>query len=582
MKKVMMFSLMLMLIVAMPVFGAGVTLSESSVEPTTYVLGFMPDPGHSTGTLSATNDGAGDEQMYGQTFLTGDAFNLGAVLFKTGKDRAYGASQVLEVAILDNSNVLVAGPFSCLCPSTTTGNWVKLKFDAPIALAAATSYRYVYTLIGPMSDIMDCYGDRSGGNFADSRMVSQTYVAGTFPTVAAPNLAGRDMYFALEEYSGVNLPPTVNPTADPASPANPANPQSGEGIHLVETDPNQALLDAGASDPEGDPLTYAWTIASQPGTATLDDSTIATPTLLNADVLGDYVVDVVVTATAGDMTPVPGSVTVTVLDNWAPNCNILDDESPGTIHYDEEVRWNADKGDPDGLNALLTFEWTSDPVGVKFIDPATGLADNTVEDPNVALITPDLANVGTYEVQLLVTDPGGLTVTDVRTLTVIANVDPIADAGDETAFISIADGGTLALNGVVPADDGYPLDPGVLTITWEADDVLVDIADPSAAVTTADFNAAGEGEYVLTLTADDGGGNPAIDTIVVTVTPYATAFITLNPIDDSFVRSTRGDWNFGRDNTLGIENSLENQASEGKELRLGLLKFDVNAGVPGA
>ncbi|MCK5641307.1 MAG: hypothetical protein KAJ19_10935, partial [Gammaproteobacteria bacterium] len=164
-----------------------------------------------------------------------------------------------------------------------------------------------------------------------------------------------------------------------------------------------------------------------------------------------------------------------------------------------------------------------------------------------------------------------------------ANIDPVADAGEATALISLAapDSGILDLNGVVEEDDGYPLVPGAMTIEWTADDPLVGFGDPALAGTTANFNTAGEGTYVLTLTADDGGGNPGVDTIVVTVSKYAMAEIVLAPTDDTFVRAARGPWNFGGETTIDTTNSLLEREATGVDVRLGLLKFDIHGQVPG-
>jgi hypothetical protein len=250
------------------------------------------------------------------------------------------------------------------------------------------------------------------------------------------------------------------------------------------------------------------------------------------------------------------------------------------MYYDEQINWNANTNDPDSDN--LTFAWTSDPVGITFLDP-NGLEDATIEDPNIALTTVDPAGAGVYTLKLTVTDDssggtGPLSTEITRDLTIVGNVDPTADAGDATANVTLAgpDLGILGLEGVVPADDGYPLVPGVLTITWEADDALVIIADPASAVTTADFNAAGAGTYTLTLTADDGGGNPAVDTIVVTVSQFAMASVTITPTDDTCVWKNRVGWNQGPDNTLRVV-SIDHNATS-----YTYVKFDIGANVPGA
>jgi hypothetical protein len=70
------------------------------------------------------------------------------------------------------------------------------------------------------------------------------------------------------------------------------------------------LTGAGSSDVNGDPLTYAWTLATKPGgsTAALTGATTVSPTF-TADVVGVYSISLVVND--GTVNSAPDTVTVT-------------------------------------------------------------------------------------------------------------------------------------------------------------------------------------------------------------------------------------------------------------------------------
>ena len=95
------------------------------------------------------------------------------------------------------------------------------------------------------------------------------------------------------------------------------------------------------------------------------------------------------------------------------------------------------------------------------------------------------------------------------------NQPPTVDAGpDQTTTLSVS----VTLNGTV-TDDDLPDPPGSVAITWSqvGGSGMVTFADPSAAVTTAQFPA--RGRYILHLTADDGEFETS-DEVIVDVVLY--------------------------------------------------------------
>lgn len=164
-------------------------------------------------------------------------------------------------------------------------------------------------------------------------------------------------------------------------------------------------LDGSASlDPEGGPLRFQWRIVSAPAgsTATLTDATTERPTFV-ADVVGDYVIELVVT----DNRRQTGSdqVVVRAVENRAPVAKAGPDR---TVTVGTPVTLDGrESSDPDG--DPLTFQW-------RFLSrPEGSTAVLTGADTAQATFTPDV--VGEYIIELVVTDPAGAQGSDQVTVT---------------------------------------------------------------------------------------------------------------------------------------------------------------------
>jgi hypothetical protein len=277
----------------------------------------------------------------------------------------------------------------------------------------------------------------------------------------------------------------------------------------VEAGPDQTVALAGGTaiasldgfvNDDGLPtgvLTTTWTMEDGPGLVTFGDAS-AVDTTATFTVAGAYTLRL--TADDGAFTPFD-ELTVTVeSENFPPEVDAGPDD---TIALPNNATLNGTVTDltPTGV---LTSTWsmTSGPGAVVF-------GDASMEDTTASFST-----AGTYILRLTAGD-GELTNWDEVTITVHpGNQPPVVDAGpNQTVIIGLG----AALDGTV-TDDGYPLPPGVVTITWSkiAGPGTVDFNPANAAETVASFSTVGT--YVLRLTANDSALSVS-DDVTITVTP---------------------------------------------------------------
>jgi len=185
------------------------------------------------------------------------------------------------------------------------------------------------------------------------------------------------------------------------------------------------------------------------------------------------------------------------------------------------------------LNGTVTDDGLPNPPGSvtavwsKFTGPGT-----VTFSPNAVDTEATFSEPGTYVLRLIAND-GDLDGGDEVTITVspvqIANKAPTVNAGPDQ---EVALSGAASLNGTV-TDDGLPFPPGAVTTTWSVDSGpgTVTFANVNAVATTATFN--GAGDYVLRLTANDGG-LAASDNLTITVINLQTPNISLLPAQTDF------------------------------------------------
>ena len=267
-------------------------------------------------------------------------------------------------------------------------------------------------------------------------------------------------------------------------------------------------LDGSASwDPDGNLVTYVWTLDSKPAnsTAAIVDASSPRPSL-TPDVAGTYTASLVVIDSLNVQSGAD-QVVVTVKPvntNNAPVAVAGPDQNVlvgATVELDGSGSVDAD-GD------LLSYSWsiTSKPAGsTAQLTYANGVAD----DPAPTFVA-DVA--GVYVIGLVVGD--GKTSTTPASVTVTAalgNVPPVASAGDD---VSTVVGTTVNLSGALSSD----ANGDTLTYTWTlvsrpAGSVAAPVNPGSATPTlTPDV----PGLYVVELVVSDGVLSSAPDSVVVT------------------------------------------------------------------
>lgn len=256
-----------------------------------------------------------------------------------------------------------------------------------------------------------------------------------------------------------------------------------------------------STDANRDTLSYRWVMMSKPSTsaAVLANATSAKPTFL-ADVLGTYVITLIVNDGKVDSTTVATTVTVSSA-NVAPvaNAGISQNVVLGTVTLDGSASSDAN-GD------ALTYSWTL------LNKPSTSAAVLSSATSAKPTFTADKA--GIYVFGLVVND-GKLSSAPVTVsiTAAAANVAPVANAGANQSVVL----GTITLDGSTSSD----ANGDTLTYKWS----LISKPSTSNAALTGDttakptFVADRAGIYVASLVVNDG----KLDSTVVTTTVTAAS-----------------------------------------------------------
>lgn len=295
----------------------------------------------------------------------------------------------------------------------------------------------------------------------------------------------------------ITAPATPTPTSTNTAPV--ANPGPNQNV-LINT---AVTLDAsGSTDPNGDPLTYKWTLKTKPAAsaAALSSTTDAKPTF-TADIAGVYVATLI--ANDGKVDSAPVDVTITAaIANAAPVANAGPDQN---VHNGDRVALDG-SASSDANGDALSYQWTIDarPAG-----SAATLSSSTVANPTF------VADVsGDYRLSLIVNDGSLKSVADSVTITSsMANSAPVANAGKDQVVLTRS---TVTLDGRGSTDaNADPLTYG-WTLTSKPAGSGASLSASTQAVTN--FVADVAGTYVATLIVNDGTVNSTPATVAITAT----------------------------------------------------------------
>ncbi len=255
---------------------------------------------------------------------------------------------------------------------------------------------------------------------------------------------------------------------------------------------------SGSHDPNGDPLSYSWSLIARPADslASLSNPSSVSPQL-TLDVPGTYVAQLIVSD--GLVESAPDEVVIST-GNTRPVADAGPDLSAVTgqqVQLDGSASRDAD-ADP------LSFDWS---LLVRPPGSSATLVSPTLDKPQ---LTPD--KCGTYLAQLLVSDGSLSSVPD--TAVVVANSRPIAQISANPTQPSL--GQTVELDGSASTD----ADGQTLTYAWQltppaGSSAVLDNATSPTPAFTADVS----GTYKVSLVVSDGELDSTPATLDISLTP---------------------------------------------------------------
>ena len=322
------------------------------------------------------------------------------------------------------------------------------------------------------------------------------------PTFTADVAGDYVLTLTVNDGTSTSLPATVLVSTNTVPPVSNAGPNQTVSI------PKTVQLDgSGSTDVRAHLLTYSWALVSKPAgsAATLSNSTAVKPSM-NADVAGNYLVQLIV----NDGTlPSAASVVTIATGNTAPVANAGVDQKVTT---GSAVQLNG-SASTDVNGDALAYHWSI------LAAPAGSAASLSGATGALAGLTADLA--GSYALQLRVSD-GALSSFDTVVVSTCACIAPLANAGAQQ---------TAHLSGIAILNAAQSTDPDGLSLSYQ----WAFLSKPTGSTTsfsgtfisaTPQFTADLAGTYVAQLIASDSSFASAPATVTISTSnsqPIANA-----------------------------------------------------------
>jgi CSLREA domain-containing protein len=327
--------------------------------------------------------------------------------------------------------------------------------------------------------------------------VSQTTGAVTYTPTSLFSGGDSFQYTVKDTLGAVSNISTVSVTVLPPSNLPPV---ANAGMDLSGGVGDTVQLNGAASDdPEGDSITYRWSLILVPvgSTAVLSNATSSTPSL-TLDQIGVYTAQLIVND--GKVDSAADTAQITALD-LKPVADAGPDQN---VEIGTAVTLDG-RGSSDPEGAPLTYQWllSSKPPG-----SAAQLTNALAVNSGLVVDV-----VGTYIAELVVNNGEADSSSDSVAITVIdSNTLPVADAGpDQDGLVD----GIIILDGSGSLDaDGDALTYSWLLLSAPSGSVAA-ISDASVVSPTITVDL--KGEYELELTVNDGAEDSLSDTMIISI-----------------------------------------------------------------
>ncbi len=259
-----------------------------------------------------------------------------------------------------------------------------------------------------------------------------------------------------------------------------------------------------SNDPDGDSLSYQWTMTDRPSGSSATLSGFDTPNpSFTPDRPGDYTIQLVVIDGKG-LNSLPDTVKISTI-NSAPVADAGPDQSFGAAGA--TIYLGGQSYDPDG--DPISYSWN---IAKKPSGSMAALSNPTSANPYFVA-----DGRGDYTIELTVSDPWNASKKDTMEVR-FSNARPVANAGGNT---TVTFGQTVNLNGSGSFDANGDSLSYNWSFTFKPSGSGATLASPTSK--TPSFTPDLIGTYVVSLIVSDGWENSTPSSVTVTVVQSASA-----------------------------------------------------------